>query len=126
LCFASAAYAKDAFYDSILPSLAVSEGDLVLASTPFGKRGFFYQEWTCGAGWERYEVPATECPRIRHKFLEKERRRRGDNHFLQEYMCEFIETEDRVFSDELIARAVNPAIKPLFEEGELEEWLGEE
>jgi hypothetical protein len=36
-----AAYASDGCYHSILPSLAVSRGDLLLASTPHWKRGFF-------------------------------------------------------------------------------------
>ena len=29
-----------------------------MLSTPYGKRGIFYEEWTGGHGWERYEVPA--------------------------------------------------------------------
>jgi hypothetical protein len=120
-----AAYARDAFYDSILPSLAVSEGDLILASTPHGKRGFFYEEWASGEGWERYEVPATDCPRISPEFLERERRRRGERYYLQEYMCEFVENEDRVFSEEVISRALTTDVEPLFGKGELEEWMQE-
>jgi hypothetical protein len=116
-----AAYARDAFYDSILPSLAVSNGDLILASTPCGKRGFFYEEWSSGEGWERHEVPATECERISPAFLERERRRRGERYYRQEYNCEFLGTGDRVFSEEVIAWAFSTDIEPLFEQGELEE-----
>jgi hypothetical protein len=37
--------------------LAVSGGALWLMSTPFGKRGFFYEVWTGGGtGWERVRV----------------------------------------------------------------------
>lgn len=38
----------DALYQAIRPMLAVSGGDILLLSTPFGKRGFFFQEWTEG------------------------------------------------------------------------------
>ena len=39
---------------ALLPSLAVSKGDLIVVSTPRGKRGFFYKVMTgCEAGWLR-------------------------------------------------------------------------
>ena len=41
-----AARVPDMMYNAIRPMLAVSDGDLWLMSTPFGKRGcFFYEEW---------------------------------------------------------------------------------
>lgn len=39
-----AARVPDALYYSVRPMLAVSGGRLVCLSTPFGQRGFFYQE----------------------------------------------------------------------------------
>jgi hypothetical protein len=120
-----AAFAKDSFYSAIRPSLAVSEGELVLASTPYGKRGFFWDEWRATidreeAGltpeWERWEIPAPECPRISGEFLEQELRRLGERHFLQEYMCEFVETEDAVFTQDVIDAAfADDDIEPLWE-----------
>ncbi|MDQ3175559.1 MAG: hypothetical protein M3Q91_17935, partial [Acidobacteriota bacterium] len=42
----------DELYQAVRPMLAVSGGDIVLLSTPFGKRGFFHHEWTeGGADW---------------------------------------------------------------------------
>jgi hypothetical protein len=43
-----AARVPDDLYFSIRPMLAVSGGRLVCLSTPFGKRGFFYEAWTEG------------------------------------------------------------------------------
>src|SRR5215218_9235979 len=64
----------DELYFAVRPMLAVSGGALMMLSTPQGKRGVFYEEWTGGRGsWERYEVPAEECPRITPEFLEEER-----------------------------------------------------
>src|SRR5207249_9056453 len=52
-------------YLAMLPVLAVSGGDIWLISTPFGRRGFFYQAWVeGGSGWHRVKVTATECARI--------------------------------------------------------------
>ncbi|MGA7234289.1 MAG: terminase family protein [Bryobacteraceae bacterium] len=81
---------SDATYKSLRPMLAVGEGDLWLMSTPYGKRGFFYDVWSHGEGWERHSAPATECPRIRASFLEEERGAMGQAWFAQEYLCEFI------------------------------------
>ena len=58
------------------PMLVVSDGALWLMSTPFGKRGFFYDTWANGGPeWERVQVRAEDCPRIRREVLEEERRR---------------------------------------------------
>src|SRR5580700_9285044 len=88
----------DAVYMALRPMLAVGNGDLWLLSTPFGKRGFFYENWAGGSeDWARTAVPATECGRISGAFLEEERRQLGDLWFRQEYLCEFIEDGQQVF-----------------------------
>lgn len=40
-----AARVEDAMYKALRPILAVGLGDLWLMSTPWGKRGFFYEAW---------------------------------------------------------------------------------
>ncbi len=109
-----AARVDDALYYSVRPMLAVSGGRLVMMSTPYGKRGVFFEEWTNGVGWERYEVPATDCLRISAEFLEQERRSMPEWWFEQEYMCEFKEAVDSVFSSELIRAAMDDSVEPLF------------
>jgi hypothetical protein len=69
-----AARVDDALYHAVRPMLAVSGGALMMLSTPFGRRGVFYEEWVGGEGWERYQVKATECPRIPSDFLKEEKR----------------------------------------------------
>ncbi len=106
----------DALYFSIRPMLAVKGGRLILMSTPFGKRGHFWNEWDTGTTWQRVEVPATAVPRISQEFLEEERRAMGDWWYSQEYMCEFRESTDSVFSHESIVRAVRSDVLPLWED----------
>jgi hypothetical protein len=83
--------------------LGTTEGKMVCLSTPFGRRGWFYEQWT-GADptWSRIISRATECPRISREFLEEERRMLGPAMFAQEHKCEFVEAEGQVFSAESI------------------------
>ena len=66
-----AARVPDELYFAGRPMLAVSGGRLILMSTPFGKRGHFFKEWTEGGDtWERIMIPAHDCPRISPECLE--------------------------------------------------------
>jgi hypothetical protein len=89
----------------------------MMLTTPYGKRGAFFEEWTGGRGWDRYEVPAAECPRISEGFIEEERETLPPWVFRQEYECSFEETEDAVFTLDMIERAVTSDVKPLFGAG---------
>jgi phage FluMu gp28-like protein len=97
---------SDDLYKAIRPMLAVSGGALWLMSTPYGQRGFFYQNWRHG-DWERIEVPATECPRIKKEFLDEERDAMGDQWFNQEYLCQFNQAEGALFDREMLERAID-------------------
>ncbi len=109
-----AARVEDELYFAVRPMLAVSGGALMMLTTPYGKRGVFYEEWSGGRGWERYEVPASECPRITPEFLEEERATLPPFIYRQEYECSFEETEDQVFTTDILDRAVTDEVKPLF------------
>jgi hypothetical protein len=112
-----AARVADELYHAIRPMLAVSGGRLIMMSTPWGKRGIFHREWVEGIGWERYEVPASQCPRIPGAFLEEERRTLGRWLYEQEYACIFGENIDAVFKHEDISAAVTDDFAPLFGNG---------
>lgn len=104
---------SDDLYRSIRPMLAVSNGRLILLSTPFGKRGHFFTEWTEGEGWERVLVPASECSRITEEFLQGEMRSLGSWFYRQEYGCEFMDALDQVFTFDWIQKCVSSDVKPL-------------
>jgi len=109
-----AARVDDELYYAIRPMLAVSGGELIALSTPWGKRGWFYEAWTSDEPWERIKVTAYECPRITPEFLEEERRSLPDSWFRSEYLCEFMDTVDQVFRGEDIDRAFSGDVEPLF------------
>lgn len=85
-------------YAAVRPMLAVSGGRLIAPSTPFGTRGWWHESWRSVEPWERYEVPATECPRISPAFLAEERRVLGDWWYLQEYACQFMDAQSAAFA----------------------------
>lgn len=106
----------DELYYSVRPMLAVSGGRLVALSTPFGKRGWFHDEWVAeGAAFKRIKVTADQCPRITKDFLEGELARLGPWWYRQEYFCEFVQTSDSLFSYDQVMEAVSDEVKPLFE-----------
>jgi hypothetical protein len=108
-----AARVPDELYYSVRPMLAVSGGRLVALSTPFGTRGWWYEAWESEETWERFQVPASDCPRISEEFLEEERRSMGDWWYQQEYECTFLDAETQPFGREEVER--------VFEE-EVEAW----
>jgi hypothetical protein len=100
-----AARVPDDLYCAVRPMLAVSGGRLVALSTPYGKRGWFYEEWTGTNRWERVRITADQCPRISPAFLAEERRSLGEPWYRQEYLCSFEEVVDAVFRQEDIDAA---------------------
>jgi len=110
-----AARVSDEYYNALLPMLMIKKGTLILMSTPFGKRGHFFKEWMqYGDDWERITVTGEECPRIDEAEMDKQRRSRGEMFFRQEYMCEFVDTVNTVFSYDLIQAAFRDDIEPLY------------
>lgn len=109
-----AARVSDPLYYAVRPMLAVSRGRMVALSTPFGKRGWFHDEWYGTGDWERVKITAPECPRISPEFLAEEQRALGERWFRQEYLCSFEDVIDAVFAYADIQAALSDDVKPLF------------
>lgn len=109
-----AAQVSDEFYQAILPMLIINKGQLVCMTTPYGKRGHFFEEWTNGGDeWKRIEITAAECPRMTAEQLEQQRRSMGDMFYRQEFECQFVDTVEQTFSYDSIQRAFSDEIQPL-------------
>lgn len=106
-----ASQVPDELYMSVKPMLAVSGGRLIVLSSPFGTRGFFWEAWKNRRNWEYYEINATQCPRISKEFLESEREEMGDWWFQQEYMCKFMDSATAAFRSEDIEQIVRPNLE---------------
>lgn len=104
----------NALFAAVRPMLATTQGRFVALTTPYGKRGWFYEMWDQGEGWERTKVTAEECPRIDPAWLADERRLIGDWQFRQEYGCEFVDTDEQFFASDLIEAALTNEVVPLW------------
>ena len=105
---------EDGLMAALRPMLATTQGRFVALTTPYGKRGWFYEAWANGAGWERTMVTADQCPRIDQTWLRDERELIGDWQFRQEYMCEFVDTDEQFFASDLIEAALSDEVAPLW------------
>jgi hypothetical protein len=89
----------DDLYRSVRPMLAVSQGRMIALSTPFGQRGWFFDEWHGCGPWKKIKVTWRECPRISDAFVLEETRAMGAAWVQQEYECLFTALEGVVYPE---------------------------
>jgi hypothetical protein len=109
-----AARVSESLYRAVRPMLAVSKGRLIALSTPFGKRGWFWESWSGAEKWHRVCIKASDCPRIDAAFLAEEKLALGERWYRQEYECSFEESVGAIFRQEDIDAAFETDGKPLF------------
>jgi hypothetical protein len=114
-----AAGVDDALLAAVRPMLAVSDGRLFALSTPRGRRGWFFEQWTRGVNWARVSVKSGDCPRIDPDFLKEEEEALGPMLYGQEYCCEFHDDAAAAFPTEVIARAFVRTFEPFLATVEL-------
>lgn len=75
-----------------------------MLSTPAGKRGVFWNEWSEGVNVVRVEVTADECLRIHPAFLAKMKAKLAPWEYEQEFLCRFVDTDEAVFTSVLLEK----------------------
>jgi hypothetical protein len=113
-----AAFVDDDTMAAVRPMLSVSHGRMLAMSTPYGRRGWFW-EASKSREWRVTTVTADQCPRISAEFLEAERRALGDWRYRQEYCCEFTDLAGRMFASADIAAIFEPGKLGAIEPGAL-------
>jgi hypothetical protein len=109
-----AARVPDDLYRAVRPMLAVSNGSLTALSSAWAKVGWFFEEWTGDRDWHRVKVTAHDCPRISPEFLREEEAALGPRWFAMEYLCEFSDAVDALFTEEDVRAALASDLQPLF------------
>lgn len=113
-----AARVADAMHFALRPMLATGGGRFVLLSSPFGRRGHFFETWERGgADWHRVKITAADCPRIDPAWLAQERRDIGPWWAEQEFDCVFRDAVDAYFRAEDIEAMASSDVAPLFDGG---------
>jgi hypothetical protein len=103
-----AAFIQEPVWAAVTPMLAVTKGQIVLLSTPFGKAGFFYERFKedYEDTWKTVHLTSLECSRVDKKHIEEQRKSMSELEFAQEYLGEFVDDLRQLFSDELIRKCM--------------------
>ena len=101
-----AAFIPEAVWTAVTPMLAVTGGDIILLSTPFGDSGYFYDCFQ-DPNFTKFHVSSEDCPRISKAFLAFEKSRMTKAQYAQEYKGEFVHELSRFFSEELITQTLS-------------------
>jgi Terminase large subunit, T4likevirus-type, N-terminal/Terminase RNaseH-like domain len=119
IIFDEAALIPDAVFLAIRPSMAVRGdikvgGQLVMSGTPYGKRGFFYNQYRLtelrkesAREWEIFKVRASESPIIEPSFLEEMKATMTTDQYMQEFEAEFVADSNAFFPYSLVVPAMD-------------------
>jgi hypothetical protein len=110
-----AARIPDELFTATKPMLAVSNGRMILLSTPAGRRGTYFDTWHAENDWLKVKVAATDCPRISREFLDAELRELGQKQFESEYGLTFHNTDEAMFGTAAIEAAFTSEVQPLWQ-----------
>ena len=103
---------------AIKPMIIATQGTITIISTPFGKRGLFWDQYKIATNQQAttddvkaYDLcPSTISPLITKERLEQERLNLTDLEFRQEYLGEFIEQVDTYLPLDLITPCVDSTL----------------
>lgn len=99
-----AAYVEEEVLDAIWPSIIVTEGPIVLSSTPNGRSGLFFEVFnSTDPAWHRVKVTPKECG-LSDAAIAEFRKLKGDDLTRQEFGCEFLDSQGAAFDSEQIDR----------------------
>jgi len=106
---------------ALQPMLIATKGTFTIISTPFGKRGLFWNQYNntktlqnTRSDCKSYDLhPSTICPLITLKEMERDRLSLTDLEYKQEYLGEFIEEADVYFPIDLIIPCVDQKLELL-------------
>ena len=98
-----AAFINEEVWNSVIPTLAATEGIIWLLSTPKLKEGFY---WDCfdDVDYANFHESSEDCPHITKEFLEKQKKRFSKGQYAQMYLGEFLEGAARIFNDDWIEK----------------------
>lgn len=108
-----AAFIPESVWPAVIPMLATTGGKIILLSTPFGDKGFFYETYTKDDSFKTWHINAEEVAKKRQEpqrtFMldhqEKQKAKMTRLQYAQEYLGEFVSELQRLFNDDIIKSA---------------------
>ena len=96
-----AAFIPEEVWNSIIPALAITRGDIWLLSTPFIKEGYYYQCFS-DPTFTAFHQSSEDCPRKDEVFLEHKRKTLTKAQYAQMYLGEFVDEFRKLWATDLI------------------------
>lgn len=104
LLFDEAGWVKPETFESALPTVTATSGQVAMCSTPNGKQGPLWTAWSGEAGeWVTLRAPASEIERFDPADLRRRRAELGTVRYSVEYECEFVAPAGAAFAPEVLA-----------------------
>ncbi|MEM2024332.1 MAG: terminase family protein [Candidatus Caldarchaeum sp.] len=99
---------------AVMFTTVARRGRIVLASTPKGKRGWFYEAWISGGTWSKHLISYRQSPHITETDLEGLRNVMTELEWRQEMECEFLDEVNAFIPYEKILACVEdyPMTRP--------------
>ncbi len=101
----AAFFESDSLLPAIGPSLALSNGSILMVSSPGGTRGLFFDAWKSDR-FHKVKVRADECSRIPVEFLQLQRELLTSSQYSREFEAEFVEDNGTWIRQEWIDQAL--------------------
>ena len=118
-----AAFIPEEVWTAVTPMLAITRGNIILLSTPFGRGGYFYRCFN-DPTFTSFHISSEDCPRKNQDFLDQEKTRMTQLQYAQEYLGEFVDELRQFFPNHLIqscmtlkrgdSTTLSPPSSPLF------------
>lgn len=98
-----AAFIPEEVWNSIIPAMAITRGDIWLLSTPFVKEGYYYECFD-DPTFTAFHTSSEDCPRRDDKFLAHKKETLTKARYAQMYKGEFVDELRQFIPDELIKK----------------------
>ncbi len=98
-----AAFIMEEVWNSIVPALAITRGQIWLLSTPYIKEGYYYSCFS-DPSFTSFHTSSEDCPRKDQAFLDQQKQSLTKAQYSQMYMGEFVDDLLQLFPDELIKK----------------------
>jgi len=101
---------EDIFHGTLYPMLTTTDGWLIVSSTPWTTKGFYYQICQEGSGYNHHFInyhDAVKAGIAKENVIKEAEKNMPPEIFRREYLCEFVEDVDSFLPSDLIARCID-------------------
>jgi len=98
-----AAFIPEEVWNSVIPAMAITRGNIWLLSTPFVKEGYYYNCFS-DPTFTAFHTSSEDCPRRDEIFLAHKRATLTRAQYHQMYLGEFVDELRQFFPDDLIKK----------------------